>query len=216
MRALLIVIVTIVLAWIAYGYFSSRVKEPKFTVQQAKEPKFALRQQKNDYEIREYAPYIEARVRVSGTYREAETAGFRILAEYIFGGNTSKQSIAMTAPVSEQKSEAIAMTAPVSETVTDNNERVVSFVMPEEYTRATLPTPNDKRIEIVEVPAHTSAVLRYSGYSNAENVEHMKAKLLECMKRDGLAVVNPARSARYNPPWTPPFMMRNEVLVDIN
>ena len=205
MKTLLIILAVIVLIWVAYGYFSSRVKEPKFTVIE----------KKTGYEIREYAPYIEAQVKVTGEYREAMTSGFRILAGYIFGGNTSKESIAMTAPVTEEMSEPIAMTAPVSETVLADNSRVVSFVMPEEYTLATLPTPNDKRIEIVEVPSHKSAVLRYSGYNNAEKVAEMKAKLLEYLKRDNVAVVGVPRGAGYNPPWTPPFMNRNEILVDI-
>jgi len=193
------------LGWVTYGYFSSQSKEPKFTVLE----------KKDGYEIREYAPYIEARVTVSGTYREAMSSGFRILAGYIFGGNTTKQSIAMTTPVTERKSESIAMTAPVSETVIENSNRVVAFVMPEGYTLATLPTPNDKRIEIVEVPAHTSAVLRYSGYNNTEKVAEMKARLLEYLKRDNVVVVGVPRGAGYNPPSTPPFMMRNEILVDI-
>jgi len=119
----------------------------------------------------------------------------------------------MSAPVTEQKSETIAMTAPVSETALLNSAQIVAFVMPEEYTLATLPTPNDKRIEIVEVPAHTSAVLRYAGYNKAEKVAKMKARLLEYLKRDSVVAVGAPRGAGYNPPWTPPFMMRNEVLV---
>lgn len=206
MKTFLIIIAVGVLIWILYGYFSSRVKEPKFIV----------KEKKDGYEIREYVPYIEARVKVKGEYREAMTSGFQVLAGYIFGGNTSKQSIAMTAPVTEEKSEPIAMTAPVSETVLADNSRVVSFVMPEEYTLATLPTPNDKRIEIALVPKHESAVLRYSGYNNSEKVSEMKTKLLEYLKRDSVAVVGVPRAAGYNPPWTPPFMMRNEILVDIN
>jgi len=174
MKTFLIIVAVIVLIWVAYGYFSSRVKEPKFT----------MIEKKAGYEIREYVTYIEARVKVTGEYREAMSSGFNILAGYIFGGNTSKQSISMTAPVTEQKSEPIAMTTPVSETVLADNSRVVSFVMPEEYTLATLPTPNDKRIKIVEVPSHRSAVLRYSGYNNAEKVSVMKSKLLEYLKRD--------------------------------
>jgi hypothetical protein len=107
------------------------------------------------------------------------------------------------------------MTAPVSETLLADNSRTVSFVMPAEYTLATLPTPNDKRIEIVEVLAHKSAVLRYSGYNNTEKVANMKAKLLQYLKRDSVVVVGAPRGAGYNPPWTPPFMNRNEILVDI-
>jgi len=205
MKTLLIIIAIVVFVWVAYGYFSSRVKEPKFTVIE----------KKDGYEIREYAPYIEARVKVTGSYREAQNNGFRLLAGYIFGGNTPKTSIAMTAPVVEQKSESIAMTAPVVETLTDTGERVVSFIMPQQYTLATLPTPNDRRIEIVEVPAHKSAVLRYTWNTTAERVEQKKSELLSYIKRDGLVSIGVPRGARYDPPWTPPFMMRNEVLVDI-
>lgn len=219
MKTFLIIIAILILVWIAYGYFASQSKEPKYTVLE----------KKDGYEIREYAPYIEARVTVSGTYREAMSSGFRILAGYIFGDNTTNQSISMTTPVTERQSESIAMTAPVtvrqsesiamtapvSETVTENNDRVVAFVMPEEYTLNTLPTPNDKRIEIVEVQAHKSAVVRYSGYNNPEKVVKMKARLLEYLKRDGVIVVGTPRGAGYNPPSTPPFMRRNEVLVDV-
>lgn len=191
MKTLILTLIALVTIWVAYRYFLSRVKEPKFIVIE----------KKDNYETREYAPYIEARVQVSGEYREAMTLGFRILAGYIFGGNTKKQSIAMTAPVSEM--------------VVTANARVVSFVMPDEYISGTLPTPNDTRIEIVEVPAHRSAVLRYSGHNNSEKVAQMKAKLLEYLKRDNVDVVGVPRGAGYNPPWTPPFMNRNEILVDI-
>lgn len=205
MKTLLIITLLLVIVWILYGYYGSRVKEPKFTVLE----------KKNGYEIREYSKYIEAQTIVSGTYRETMSTGFRILAGYIFGGNTKKQSIAMTAPVVEQKSESISMTVPVLETVIGTDSRILAFVMPEGYTLDSLPTPNDTRIKLVEVPSHTSAVLRYSGYTNSKKVEEMKVKLLEYLKRDGIEATLP-RGAGYNPPWTPPFMMRNEILVDIN
>lgn len=206
MKTILAIIALPIFAWVAYRYFSTTVKEPKFS----------LREIRSGYEIRTYSSSIEARVVVSGTYREAMNSGFRILAGYIFGGNTSKQSIAMTAPVTEQKSEAIAMTAPVTESEVEGGERVVAFAMPGGYTLATLPTPNDARIEIVEVPAHTTAVLRYSGHSDAETVVQMKAKLLAYLQRDEVRIVGVPRSAGYNPPWTPSLMRRNEILVDIN
>lgn len=206
MKIFLIIITVIILVWVAYGYFSSRVKEPKFTILE----------RKDGYEIREYSPYIEARVKVSGSYRDAQNGGFRILAEYIFGGNTSKTSVSMTAPVVEQRSESISMTAPVAEELIGTDERIVSFIMPEKYTLATLPTPNDSRIEIIQVPTHKSAVLRYTWNATAGRVEKKKLQLLSYLKRDGLISVGTPRGARYNPPWTIPFMLRNEILVDIN
>ncbi len=205
MKTFLVLLVGALLIWIAYGYFSSRVKEPKFRVLQ----------KHNGYVIREYSPYIEARVELVGDYRVAQTSGFRVLAGYIFGGNTTKQSIVMTAPVIEQKSESIAMTAPVLEQVSDRGMRIISFVMPEEYTLETLPIPDDKRIEIKEVKSHKSAVLCYSGYNDAEMVAQMKEKLLAYLERDGATVIGEPRGARYNPPWTPPFLTRNEILVDV-
>lgn len=186
MKILFIVGVLLAFVLVAYAYFSSRVKEPKFTV---------LKKEK-DYEIRGYVSTVEARVILSGSYPEVMLSGFRILAAYIFGGNTRKQSIAMTAPVTEQKSESVAMTAPVSETILENGTRVVAFVMPEEYTIATLPTPNDKRVELVVVPAHTSAALTYSGYANAEKVSEMKRKLLDYLKRDGIVVMTTTSQCR--------------------
>lgn len=206
MKIILVVVIALFSFWVLYGFFSSRVKEPKYSVVA----------EKDGYEIREYESYIEARVRVTGSYREALSSGFQILAGYIFGDNTSKRSISMTVPVTEQNSESIAMTVLVSEIALTENARIVAFVMPEEYTLDTLPVPNDTRIEIVEVPAHRSAVLRYSGYNSAEKVAQMKTKLLEYLKRDGVVVVGDPRGAGYNPPWTPPFMTRNEILVDIN
>ncbi len=200
-------VVGVLVVWAIISVLSSRVKEPKFTVLE----------KKDGYTVREYAPYIEARVTVTGDYREAIGKGFRILAGYIFGGNVSKKSIAMTAPVVEQaKSESIAMTAPVIDTLTASGERVISFIMPAEYTLETLPVPNSKEIEFVEVPAHKSAVLRYSWNNTSARVEAKKAQLLALLKRDNRATSGPARSAGYNPPWTAPYMKRNEIIVDLS
>jgi len=210
MKIFLSILAGLALAWIAFGYFASRVKEPAYTI-------FA---KKDGYEIREYGFYIEARVTVSGDYREAMSAGFRILAGYIFGGNTSKQEIAMTSPVMQQKgneeaSESISMTAPVLQRKLANNSRVVSFVMPEKYTLETLPVPNDSRIELVTIPAHRSAVVRYSGFNTQEKVAEHTSKLQANLERDGIVAEGEPRSAGYNPPTTPPFMKRNEIIIDI-
>lgn len=107
------------------------------------------------------------------------------------------------------------MTAPVAQTLQSDNSRVVSFVMPAEYTLSTLPVPDDSRIEIVEVPAHKSVVLRYSGYDNAEKVEKNKALLLEYLKRDGQIVSGVPRGAGYNPLSAPSFMMCHEIFVEV-
>jgi effector-binding domain-containing protein len=152
---------------------------------------------------------------VEGEYKDAMSAGFRILAGYIFGGNTSKQSIAMTAPVSERQSKKINMTAPVLQTKTADGSRVVSFVMPSEYTLETLPVPNDSRIKIIAVPSHKSAVLRYSGNNSERKVAEKKAMLLSFLQRDSVTVIGEPQSAGYNPPTTPPWMKRNEILIEV-
>ncbi len=201
----LLVLAGILFVWIVFGYFSSRVAEPAYT-QVIK---------KHGYEIRDYSAYIEARVKVSGSYKQGQNAGFRILAGYIFGGNTSKTPVAMTAPVIEQKSQSIAMTAPVISTPTEGDTRIISFIMPAEYTIDTLPVPNDKRIEIVSVPMHKSAVLSYTWNVTDKIVAEKTAELLAQLKQDGVTIVGTPRSARYNPPWTAPFMLRNEIIVDV-
>jgi SOUL heme-binding protein len=202
-----LVAILLFLLWIAYGYFSVRsIEEPAYTV----------RDIRDGYEVRVYAPHIVAEVHVSGTYDEALTQGFRQIADYIFGNNTARSAIAMTAPVGEQAStsQAIAMTVPVGESES-NGEHVISFVMPSTYTLETIPLPNNKKVALRLVPAHAVAALRYSGSTSAAVVAKKKELLLSILKRDGVTATGIPQSAFYNPPWTPPFMRRNEVLVDI-
>jgi len=118
--------------------------------------------------------------------------GFRIVVGYIFGGNTKKESIAMTAPVVAQKSEVdktsqnIAMTAPVVST-TEGDSQTISFGMPRSYTLETLPTPNDSRVKIVMIPTKKYAVMRFSGYRSDARVKSMQEKLLSALSRDKVA-----------------------------
>ena len=195
------------LVWVAYGYFAVRTIE---------EPSYTVRDVHDGYEVRMYAPHIVAEAHVSGTYTEALTQGFRQIADYIFGNNTARSAIAMTAPVGEQAttSQAIAMTVPVGESES-NGDRVISFVMPAKYTLDTIPLPNNKQVTLRLVPAHPVAALRYSGSPSAATVAAKKELLLSYLNRDKVAVIGVPQSAFYNPPWTPPFMRRNEVLVDI-
>jgi hypothetical protein len=204
-KILLIVLVVLVL-WSIWGYFSSSVEEAQY----------ALIRKADGYEVRQYAPHIEAQATVSGSYDEALNTGFRIIAGYIFGGNTKKESISMTAPVLEKKqtSEKIAMTAPVVSSE-KGDSRVIAFVMPKSYTLATLPNPNDSRVQLVEVPARKMAVLRFSWFRNSARIQAMEAQLLSLLARDSVEVIGTPSYAGYNAPWTPPWMTRNEVMVEI-
>lgn len=200
-----IVAAVLLVVWILYSVLGSRVKEPVYLVVD----------QKEGYEIRRYESYIEARTVVAGEYNSAMSGAFRILAGYIFGDNTSNTKVAMTAPVIDSTSEKIAMTAPVIESTGDAGARTVSFVMPAEYTMETLPVPNDQRVELVELPAHTVAVMKFSGIATVKRMNKKKAELLAAVERDGLDATGIARGARYNPPSAFPLLNRNEVMVTI-
>jgi hypothetical protein len=174
----------------------------------------------NGYEIREYPAHIVAQTTVQGSYGESMSNGFRIVAGYIFGGNTKRESIAMTAPVVAQKeegsqaSERIAMTAPVVAT-DEGDSQVISFGMPRSYTLETLPKPNDPRVKIVMIPAKKYAVMRFSWYRSDGRVKSMREKLLSALARDGIVAEGSTAYAGYNAPWTPPWMTRNEVFVEV-
>lgn len=181
------------------------------------EPTFSTSVQEGEFEVRDYPALIVAEVSVTGGRDEASNAGFRLLAGYIFGGNTRRQSIAMTAPVVQElaTNETIAMTAPVTQSGGDGAS-VVRFVMPSAYTLETLPTPNDARVRLVPVPPQRVAVVRFSGLAQPADVERRTASLRNFLVRRQLSVAGPAALARYDPPWTPWFMRRNEVWIPVS
>lgn len=192
--------------WSLYGYFSSRVEQTPYQVIASEK----------EYEIREYPAHIVAQTTVTGSYDDALAEGFRILAAYIFGANTKKEQIAMTAPVNEQKAEneKIAMTAPVTE-ATVGEMHTITFAMPQSYTLNTLPKPTDARIALVTLPEKTMAALRFSWFRSPERIAAKKQELLDALSRDGVSVTGEVHYAGYNAPWTPPWMIRNEVLIEV-
>ena len=207
---ILIALVVVIALWSIGGIFGSRVEQADYTVVKTM----------NGYEIREYPAHIVAQTTVQGSYGESMSNGFRIVAGYIFGGNTKRESIAMTAPVVAQKgegsqaSERIAMTAPVLATA-EGDSQVISFGMPRSYTLETLPKPNDPRVKIVMIPAKKYAVVRFSWYRSDARVKNMQEKLLSALARDGIVAEGSTAYAGYNAPWTPPWMTRNEVFVEV-
>lgn len=207
MKIIFIIVVVLLMAWSVWGYFSSNVEQARYTVLK----------KADGYEVREYAPRIVAQTTVGGSYQESLSQGFRIIAGYIFGGNSKKESVAMTVPVVSQKgaSEPIAMTAPVVASL-EGESRVISFVMPASYTLSTLPTPNDARVKLVEIPAQKFAVLRFSWFRSESRVKAMEEKLQNILARDGIPTIGVMQYAGYNAPWTPPWMIRNEVMVEID
>ena len=175
-------------------------------------PPYEVLLQTADYEVRGYAPMLVAEVDMAPG---ADDGGFRVLADYIFGNNTRREAMAMTAPVVDAKrSDKMAMTAPVMNA--QQGERVVMrFVMERRFTRETLPQPNDPRVRIVEVPARALAVRRYRGGWSQERFAEERDALLAALARDGLVTRGAVEFARYDPPFMPWFMRTNEVWVEV-
>jgi hypothetical protein len=186
-------------------------------VRNIEEPVYTVLEKKDGYEIREYAPYILAQTTVTGNYDEATNKGFRIIADYIFGNNTKKESIAMTTPVLEKEASAekIAMTVPVLETESESNERTIAFVLPSKYTLEMLPTPTNSAVVFVEVPSRKVAALTFTWYATESRMQAKKELLKNLLERDAIIMSGKVETARYNPPLTMPLMLRNEILIPI-
>jgi hypothetical protein len=181
-------------------------------------PRYQTVHKDNKFEIREYEEYILAEVEIDGDFSSALQKGFRVLAHYIFGGNTSEAHIKMTVPVTQQAagSEKIEMTAPVtSSPVEEGKKYIIAFTMPSKYTLETLPDPANKTISFRKVAKHRVAALRFSGNLNSKlatrKVKEMETWLHEnkYSKKSGFIF------AQYNPPWIPGLFRRNEVLAEV-
>jgi effector-binding domain-containing protein len=202
---LILALVAIVAIWSLWGYMSSRTERAEYSVVKSGK----------EYEIRRYPSHIVAQTVVRGPYQRALKQGFRIVAGYIFGGNTKKERIAMTAPVVERAaSEPIAMTAPVIASI-EGESHTIAFGMPRSYSLATLPVPTDPRVQIVTVPEQKMAVIRFSWLPTSSRVEAKKQELLEALRRDALTPRGDPQYAGYDAPWTPPWMTRHEVMVAV-
>ena len=167
------------------------------------------------YEIRQYAPTIVAEVEITGSMRRAGNSGFRPLADYIFGNNTARSKIEMTAPVTRQKSEKIAMTAPVTRTMADD-VWTVAFVMPKEWTMETLPVPNNPDVVLREVPGEIIAVVKFAGAGRARTFAEKQIGLEKWISDQGYQSQGPPRFAGYDAPWVPTPFRRNEVMIPVS
>lgn len=190
------------------------------------QPRYEIVAERDDFEIRAYAPQVVARVRVEGPAGGAMSRGFRPLADYIFGNNARRDGIAMTAPVTQTGADSamkIAMTAPVTQTPAAPQEGTnaapeahwVMFIMPEEHRLGTLPTPNDPRVELLELPKRTMAVARVPGQADHGAMLRVLDALLGRLAEAEIPVAGEPTFARYDPPWTPPGLRRNEVMVPV-
>lgn len=181
------------------------------------EPEYTLIEKSGPFELRVYSPKIVAETLVSGSLDKASNAGFRLIADYIFGNNTSRtgdnEKISMTVPVAMRpESEKISMTVPVSIKQASGLWRVY-FVMPGQYTLETLPKPNNPAVTLREMPVNNYAVIRFSGFTGEDKIASKTANLMTWLETKGIIPIDKPELARYNPPWTLPFLRRNEVMV---
>jgi hypothetical protein len=184
------------------------------TAMAIEEPRFKVLEKDGSFELREYSAYIVAETRVEAGFEDAGSLAFQRLFRYISGNNVAQQKIAMTAPVTQSASEKIKMTAPVSQ-VADGNAYLVAFSLPSSYTLATVPKPLDPTVRIRQVPAQLIACWRYSGRWTESNYRDHEVLLRERINSRELIARGDPVLARYNPPFTPWFMRRNEVLIPV-
>lgn len=167
------------------------------------------------FELRQYEPTLVAEVEITGDMRRAGNSGFRPLADFIFGNNTARSKIEMTAPVTRVKSEKIEMTAPVTRTMTDSDAWTVAFVMPSEWTMETLPVPTNPDITIREVPGELMATIQFSGIGREQTFETKQIALETWIADQGFEIIGPPRYAGYDAPWVPGPFRRNEVMIPV-
>jgi hypothetical protein len=185
---------------------------PAFAIETAP---YTVLEKDGRFEIRQYQPQILAVTFVDDSLKAAGNVGFRRLFGYISGDNQTRASIPMTAPVGQKaSSQKIDMTAPVSQTKTGNRWRV-SFLMPASYSFETLPRPTDKQVELIQEPGRLMAAIRYSGSWSEEGYLKHKALLEDYISGRRLIKSGEAVWARYDSPFKPWFMRRNEILIPI-
>jgi|JI10StandDraft_1071094.scaffolds.fasta_scaffold369556_2 hypothetical protein len=179
------------------------------------EPAFRAIEQDGAFELREYAPYLLAETSVDADFMEAGNVAFGRLFRYISGANVSQRKLAMTAPVTQSAGEKISMTAPVRQ-IADGRQFRVGFIVPSQYTLATVPQPSDPRVKIRRVEGGLVAVWRYSGRWTEANFREHEQLLNQEIVRRGLLATGAASIARYNSPFALPMFRRNEVQVTVS
>jgi hypothetical protein len=192
------------------------------------EPKYEVIVSDAQFEVRHYAPVLIAETIVEGDMDAASSKGFRLIADFIFGNNLSsdtdkKSKIAMTAPVTvEPQSSKITMTAPVtvepqaaeSSMKTTKTWRI-NFVMPSQYTLATIPKPKNNAVTLREVPSKYFIVHKYSGFNTVSRVQTKTDETVEWAIKRSYKMIGTPQLSRYDPPWTLPMFRRNEIMLEI-
>ena len=184
-------------------------------IRSASEPKYQILVDSDKIEIRQYPPMVVAQTAVNTDYKDSSSQGFNRLAGYIFGNNKNEQKMSMTAPVFQEQEFAIMdMMVPVIQQKTQK-VWLMAFVLPQNYTVSSAPTPLDSAVLIKEIPSKKVAVIKYSGSLSEQGIEEKSEELKHWLFKKGYKPISTSRSAAYDPPWTLTFLRRNEVHIDI-
>jgi hypothetical protein len=186
-----------------------------FVVQNVETPEYRVVEQDGPFEVRDYPPLVVAEVTTRGGRQKALSAGFSPLANYIFAKERAGDRVSMTAPVIQQRAEPIAMTVPVTQSQDADGVWTVRFIMPARYSLEDLPAPAGAEVRLRELPARRSAVVRFNGRTTDESIEVQEDALREWIDARGLCPAAPPVYAYYNDPFTPGFLRRNEVMIDV-
>ena len=189
------------------------------TTMALEKPDYEILYKEGNIEYRLYEPYLVAQTEVSmdDNYNSASNEGFRRLFKYITGSNISEVDIAMTAPVQmsmDDSRQKIDMTAPVQQIEIENFLQV-AFMLPSNFDIKNAPIPTDERVKIKQIPARIMAVIRYSGRWTEKNRSKYEYRLRENLEVHAISAISQAETAAYNPPFTPPFMRRNEIMLEV-
>jgi hypothetical protein len=187
-----------------FGPLMSRVEQPQYRTVTGAGP----------IEVRAYGASIVAETQVAGERKAAINEGFRLLAAYIFGANKPKVKIAMTAPVQQQLKQTIEMTAPVTQTQA-GDRWTVRFTMPQNWTLDSLPDPDDPRVRLLQLRDKQFVVVRFSGWASDDTIKARTAELRAYAASNQLKIIDEPVIAFYDPPWSLPFLRRNEVMFEI-
>lgn len=172
-----------------------------FLFREVESPRYHVISKHKNMEVREYPPMIQVCVTESGNREVAIQKGFSRLAAYIFGKNSTRQHIKMTAPVIQvHKKQAWS----------------IRFILPAHLMMNELPVPMDEGLEIKEYPSQRIAVIRFSGRIQETRLEHYLGALTQFLQSQGCELRSSMMYAFYNPPWTLPFLRRNEVWVMVD
>ena len=177
-------------------------------------PAYKILKKEQNIEIRQYPPLIVAEVKTAGSRQASISDGFRILADFIFGNNEGEKRLSINGPITQQEGIKIAMTAPVQQEKTDA-EWAISFIMPSKFSIDTIPNPINDRIKIIQIPSKRYAVVTFSGRSTEENLTTHTNELEKYINGSNYSKAGNAKYAFYNPPWTLPFLRRNEIQFEL-